>query len=103
MSTKKRTVTVNAESKLFCIPEGTKYYSCLGFDVLETRANALARELSAKGALVYEPKAYGTLSRYEQYRELCEIAYDIHKRTGCLLYTSPSPRDRTRSRMPSSA
>ena len=27
-----------------------------------------------------------------------ECAYD-----GCLLYTSPSPRDRTRSRMPSSA
>ena len=26
----------------------------------------------------------------------------IHQRT-CLLYTSPSPRDRTRSRMPSSA
>ena len=25
------------------------------------------------------------------------------KLTGCLLYTSPSPRDRTRSRMPSSA
>ena len=24
-------------------------------------------------------------------------------RMGCLLYTSPSPRDRTRSRMPSSA
>ena len=23
--------------------------------------------------------------------------------SGCLLYTSPSPRDRTRSRMPSSA
>ena len=28
-------------------------------------------------------------------------ATDIKK--GCLLYTSPSPRDRTRSRMPSSA
>ena len=28
---------------------------------------------------------------------------DTVKRTGCLLYTSPSPRDRTRSRMPSSA
>ena len=27
---------------------------------------------------------------------------DVHLR-GCLLYTSPSPRDRTRSRMPSSA
>ena len=25
------------------------------------------------------------------------------KKKGCLLYTSPSPRDRTRSRMPSSA
>ena len=27
----------------------------------------------------------------------------IDLRKGCLLYTSPSPRDRTRSRMPSSA
>ena len=27
----------------------------------------------------------------------------VHSYTGCLLYTSPSPRDRTRSRMPSSA
>ena len=25
------------------------------------------------------------------------------QKNGCLLYTSPSPRDRTRSRMPSSA
>ena len=28
---------------------------------------------------------------------------DATQVTGCLLYTSPSPRDRTRSRMPSSA
>ena len=28
---------------------------------------------------------------------------DFVKNDGCLLYTSPSPRDRTRSRMPSSA
>ena len=27
----------------------------------------------------------------------------LRRRYGCLLYTSPSPRDRTRSRMPSSA
>ena len=27
----------------------------------------------------------------------------LHNITDCLLYTSPSPRDRTRSRMPSSA
>ena len=29
--------------------------------------------------------------------------YGFEGDTGCLLYTSPSPRDRTRSRMPSSA
>ena len=29
--------------------------------------------------------------------------YDIDILCSCLLYTSPSPRDRTRSRMPSSA
>ena len=27
----------------------------------------------------------------------------FYSKKGCLLYTSPSPRDRTRSRMPSSA
>ena len=30
-------------------------------------------------------------------------SYDQRFYWGCLLYTSPSPRDRTRSRMPSSA
>ena len=30
------------------------------------------------------------------------LGYDVFN-NGCLLYTSPSPRDRTRSRMPSSA
>ena len=29
--------------------------------------------------------------------------YELGKERNCLLYTSPSPRDRTRSRMPSSA
>ena len=36
-----------------------------------------------------------------------DVLYEIYKSAGypesCLLYTSPSPRDRTRSRMPSSA
>ena len=31
----------------------------------------------------------------------CDIILDMHK--SCLLYTSPSPRDRSLSRMPSSA
>ena len=33
----------------------------------------------------------------------CEQELHDHKHEDCLLYTSPSPRDRTRSRMPSSA
>ena len=36
-------------------------------------------------------------------RDIRELISDILKDEGCLLYTSPSPRDRTRSRMPSSA
>ena len=32
-----------------------------------------------------------------------ELNCEPYKKIGCLLYTSPSPRDRTRSRMPSSA
>ena len=31
------------------------------------------------------------------------LSYDLFRYNRCLLYTSPSPRDRTRSRMPSSA
>ena len=35
--------------------------------------------------------------------DIARLARDMHGGNGCLLYTSPSPRDRTRSRMPSSA
>ena len=39
------------------------------------------------------------------FREIAEAGYEFSELGpyGCLLYTSPSPRDRTRSRMPSSA
>ena len=39
-------------------------------------------------------------SRFLSFKQHAEIMW---KHTSCLLYTSPSPRDRTRSRMPSSA
>ena len=32
-----------------------------------------------------------------------ELIFALAKRNGCLLYTSPSPRDRQKSRMPASA
>ena len=36
-------------------------------------------------------------------RSIAEKFFAPHNRKGCLLYTSPSPRDRQKSRMPSSA
>ena len=42
-----------------------------------------------------------TLSIVAKYSHIRKVISE--KDNGCLLYTSPSPRDRTRSRMPSSA
>jgi len=39
----------------------------------------------------------------ELFKEWKSVRYFVKTVAGCLLYTSPSPRDRTRSRMPSSA
>ena len=50
-----------------------------------------AQELAKSGGMF---GGLGKITKFAGY-------YDIAK--GCLLYTSPSPRDRTRSRMPSSA
>ena len=45
-------------------------------------------------------KASELMSLVTRYHGFLEI---FHMDLACLLYTSPSPRDRTRSRMPSSA
>ena len=37
------------------------------------------------------------------YDRLCDLGLDKEEQNDCLLYTSPSPRDRSLSRMPSSA
>ena len=39
----------------------------------------------------------------EYLEKISEVDYIVDNANNCLLYTSPSPRDRTRSRMPSSA
>ena len=48
---------------------------------------------------------FGTALKEAQARGYAEAdpRFDIEGIDACLLYTSPSPRDRTRSRMPSSA
>ena len=43
------------------------------------------------------------LNKFYHLDWLPKIFYEIMLFVVCLLYTSPSPRDRTRSRMPSSA
>ena len=54
-----------------------------------------ARAAGADVRVVYSPLDAVALARELPGREVVFL--------GCLLYTSPSPRDRTRSRMPSSA
>ena len=44
-----------------------------------------------------------SLLKEEKIDWLVNFAAESHVDRSCLLYTSPSPRDRTRSRMPSSA
>ena len=50
---------------------------------------------------IFTPEIILNSQLYPQYK--CTPIKDEGKITTCLLYTSPSPRDRTRSRMPSSA
>ena len=51
---------------------------------------------------VSKPRSQSLDEKYQQNRMLCEwLEFILLK--GCLLYTSPSPRDATLSRMPSSA
>ena len=51
------------------------------------------------------PEAYSLdIDEYlDRIRPLSESIDEVHTVGGCLLYTSPSPRDRQKSRMPSSA
>ena len=65
---------------------------------------ALYREFKVQRASRGEAQAIPDPERYAVLKEELELKRaHLAKRYACLLYTSPSPRDRTRSRMPSSA
>ena len=75
-------------------------------EVLDDPESFKTKEESKLGALehILQPDLYPTL--YGDLYHKVRINYYPPRRDnkeGCLLYTSPSPRDRTRSRMPSSA
>ena len=68
------------------------------------RASQAARQLSYKGIFVYQNNHDNRSIEITHLNNGSEEFARIVTLDGaCLLYTSPSPRDRTRSRMPSSA
>ena len=61
------------------------------------------KELGIKDAIVDEHcYVYGHIPATKGYESRKKLGFIAHMDT-CLLYTSPSPRDRQKSRMPSSA
>ena len=57
-----------------------------------------------EGQILYIGKAKNLAKRVISYTSLNNLTRRLQRMVSfCLLYTSPSPRDRTRSRMPSSA
>ena len=76
------------------------------------RGRVLADEASMESARVEDGDTLLLVTRAPETEANPNLARDPHapenaeargNGRGCLLYTSPSPRDRTRSRMPSSA
>ena len=73
---------------------------------LESEQSSIAEQLSALEAEKGTLEASMVSERDSLQGEVIELSAmvgDLEGQLGCLLYTSPSPRDRTRSRMPSSA
>ena len=79
----------------------TKKILILLFILIPIKVNALIEVDITRGNLNPLPLAVSPLSIDEESRKSFEKI--LKKENICLLYTSPSPRDRTRSRMPSSA
>ena len=76
----------------------TNNNACIKFTrVKKCRSSRLKRPMEGSADVVNE-SCFSVESRAE-----LQCLHESGKSTYCLLYTSPSPRDRTRSRMPSSA
>eukprot|EP00656_Telonema_subtile_P018312 TRINITY_DN19880_c0_g1_i3.p2 TRINITY_DN19880_c0_g1~~TRINITY_DN19880_c0_g1_i3.p2 ORF type:complete len:124 (-),score=5.70 TRINITY_DN19880_c0_g1_i3:34-405(-) len=95
---------IEAEASLVCLDE-------LLAGCLAVRNKALVAHFASLGAGTADPfpRIPQLGSRLGRCRCRCRVLFCLNHAgllttaTTCLLYTSPSPRDRTRSRMPSSA
>ena len=71
--------------------------------------HAEEREIETKYGVVpvllfkFNRKEVAFVQRHGKHQNIPPHRVNHHANIACLLYTSPSPRDRTRSRMPSSA
>ena len=72
-----------------------------GLDALLGQSNSNQRSVKEIGLDKIKPGRFQPRSNFDD-EKLQELTASI-KNQGCLLYTSPSPRDATLSRMPSSA
>ena len=87
------------------------FYYCFFLMIRRPPRSTLDRSSAAsdvyKRQVVFAPKAPWWKGRHSECSKCHWRCRWIHgkrgRRSSCLLYTSPSPRDRTRSRMPSSA
>ena len=66
-------------------------------------ARPVTTAVAAAGTWVNRGLVWTFGFNHEEAVECFQRALDLDPDCACLLYTSPSPRDRTRSRMPSSA
>ena len=78
-----------------------KYENAITF--LEKRLDEIHAKKRNELIWVLEHKDVYTAGTNYKDNELLDKSVNLIKSNSCLLYTSPSPRDRTRSRMPSSA
>ena len=79
-----------------CCPASKETVNLINKDALEKLPKGAVVTNVARGDIVDDDALIDALDR----RKVYAVGLDVYN---CLLYTSPSPRDRTRSRMPSSA
>ena len=74
---------------------------------MDIRAERMTRmatiEIKMLGGFEIRVNGKPVLAQLAQSRKATALVQYLVLRRGCLLYTSPSPRDRQKSRMPSSA
>ena len=71
---------------------------------LKTQAKALKEAVAKAEETAVSRQMDNVTAAFKEYTRTCEkVAVDDNLSGGCLLYTSPSPRDVEESRMPSSA